>query len=95
MKIISTKLTQHVRMKQVGDAVAQNDPVARERAEGRPKHNKAQCRARARSKTRIKQKVAHAREGKNPTKTLKLNVPKIVPNTIMINYFLYLQILTI
>jgi len=30
MKIIPTKLTQNVRMKQVGDAVTQNDPVARE-----------------------------------------------------------------
>jgi len=31
MKIIPTKLTQNVRMKQVGDAVTQNDPVARGR----------------------------------------------------------------
>ena len=36
--------------------------VVRERARGRPEHNKARCRARAGGKTRIKHKVAHARE---------------------------------
>ena len=88
MKIIPTKLTQNVRMKQVGDAVTQNDPVAHGRAQDRTEHNKARCRARARGKTRIKPKVARGRECTIPAKTVKLNVPQIVPNTILSKYYI-------
>ena len=57
-------------------------------ARGKPEHSKAQCRARARGKTRINLKVARGREGKMPAKTVKPNVPKIVPNTILGNYYI-------
>ena len=78
MKIIPTKLTQNVRMKQVGDADTHNGPVAhgrtrrppnstqmtqsRSHARGMPERNKAQCRARARGQQDAR--VARGHEGK-------------------------------
>ena len=57
MKIIPTKLTQNVRMKQVGDADTQNDPVAHARA----RHDRTQ-----------KSTVARAGAKKNSNSHLKI-----------------------
>ena len=76
--------------KRVGDLVTQIDPVARGRTRRPPisaKIRKSHASAREAGQNTIKHSVARGREGKPQLTPQVINVPKIVPNTIMRKYF--------